>query len=72
LWTADSPDRDFRDNEWTSRDLPIEAGSSRASVEVPTPEQGYRSYLIEATLTSSTGRDYKLSTEARVTPDGLR
>ena len=31
-----------------------------------------RAYLIEAGLTTSTGQEYRLSTEARVTPDGIR
>jgi hypothetical protein len=34
------------------------------------PETGFRACLIEAELTSPTGQAYKLSTEARVTPDG--
>ena len=72
LWTADSADRDFRDEKWTSRDLGISSGSSHASTEVATPETGYRAYLVEAVLTSSTGKDYKVSTEARVTPEGIR
>jgi PhoPQ-activated pathogenicity-related protein len=72
LWTADSADRDFRDETWTSRELEISSGSSRASTEVTTPETGYRAYLVEAVLTSPTGKEYKLSTEARVTPDGVR
>jgi PhoPQ-activated pathogenicity-related protein len=72
LWTADSADRDFRDEQWTSRDLEISSGSSRATAEVTTPGAGYRAYLVEAVLASSTGTEYKLSTEARVTPDGIR
>lgn len=72
LWTADSPDRDFRNDTWTSRELEIKPGSSQAMAEVTKPEQGYRAYLIEAVLTSSTGHDYKLSTEARVTPDNIK
>jgi PhoPQ-activated pathogenicity-related protein len=69
LWTADSADRDFRNDQWTSRELPIQAGSSRAVAEIPAPEHGYRAYLGEVVLTSPTGQPYKLSTEARVTPD---
>ena len=37
---------------------------------IETPETGFRAYLVEAELTSPTGQTYKLSTEARVTPDG--
>ena len=46
--------------------------NSSASAEVEKPETGYRAYLGEVTLTSPTGQEYKLSTEARVTPDGIR
>jgi PhoPQ-activated pathogenicity-related protein len=69
LWTADSKDRDFRDETWTSRPLPIEVGNAQASATIDRPTNGYRAYLIEALLTTSSGHDYKLSTEARVTPD---
>jgi len=72
LWTAESQDRDFRNDEWSSKDLTVTQGSSKASSKVPEPESGYRAYLGEVTLRSSTGHQYKLSTEARVTPDGLR
>ncbi len=71
LWTADSADRDLRNDTWTSRDLEVKSGSSQAWVVVAAPESGYRAYLVEAMLTSSTGHDFKLSTEARVTPDDI-
>jgi hypothetical protein len=45
------------------------SGSNRASVEVASPDSGYRAFLAEVTLTATTGHVYKLSTEARVTPD---
>jgi PhoPQ-activated pathogenicity-related protein len=72
LWTANSTDRDFRDDRWTSRELEVKGGSSQASAEVPTPERGYRAYMAEVVLTSPTGQEYKLSTEARVTPDKIK
>ena len=72
LWTADSLDRDFRDETWHSRELQVTPGSSQVATQVPTPDIGYRAYFIEVVLTSSGGREYKLSTEARVTPDGIR
>lgn len=71
LWTADSADRDLRNDTWTSRDLEVKPGSSKAWVVVTAPESGYRAYLVEAVLTSSTGHDFRLSTEARVTPDNI-
>lgn len=69
LWTADSPDRDFRNDKWSSRDLDVQKGSSHAQATVGKPAQGYRAYLAEVELISPTGHPYKLSTEARVTPD---
>ena len=71
LWTADSKDRDFRNDQWTSRELEIKPGSSRATVEVTPPPQGYRAYMGEVILQASTGQTYRLSTEARVVPDDL-
>ena len=72
LWTADSPDRDFRNDHWTSRALSMPSGRSRASAEVAAPASGYRAFLAEVTLTATTGHAYKLSTEARVTPDTVK
>jgi PhoPQ-activated pathogenicity-related protein len=71
LWTADSKDRDFRDDKWNSRELEVQPGSSRASADVDKPERGYRAFLAEVQLTSPTGDLYKLSTEARVVPDDI-
>lgn len=72
LWTATSTDRDFRDDKWSQRDLEIQSGSSHASAEIAAPEKGYRAFLAEVELMSSTGQPYKLSTEARVTPDNIK
>jgi len=69
LWTADSSDREFRDKTWSSVALPSNPGK-RVQARVQTPAQGFRAYLVEAELTSSTGHKFLLSTEARVTPDG--
>jgi len=72
LWTADSADRDFRDDNWTSQQIKAKGGNRTASASVSTPENGYRAYLAEVVLTSPSGHDYKLSTEARVTPDNIK
>ncbi|MCI0744623.1 MAG: PhoPQ-activated pathogenicity-related family protein, partial [Verrucomicrobia subdivision 3 bacterium] len=69
VWTADSQDRDFRPDKWTARELGIQAGSSKAEAKIDAPANGYRAFVGEVVLTSPTGHDYKLSTEARVTPD---
>jgi PhoPQ-activated pathogenicity-related protein len=69
LWTADSPDRDLRNDKWSGTELKSNPGK-QVSARVEKPTSGYRAYLVEAELTASTGHTYKLSTEARVTPDG--
>jgi PhoPQ-activated pathogenicity-related protein len=72
LWTADSADRDFRDDKWSSRELQPMAGGQEAAAEVPAPSQGYRAYLLEASLVSPAGLECWFSTEARVTPDNIK
>ena len=71
LWTCDSKDRDFRDETWTSRELPS-APSSRAVGRVQVPASGYRAMMGEALLTTPRGHDFKLSTQVRVVPDNLK
>jgi PhoPQ-activated pathogenicity-related protein len=70
LWTATSKDRDFRDDKWVSSDLGAPAGAASVTATVDAPAEGYRAFLVEAELGTSTGQSYKLSTEARVVPDG--
>jgi PhoPQ-activated pathogenicity-related protein len=69
LWTANSADRDFRGDRWSSVSLPCNPGS-HVLAKVNTPEKGFRAFMVEAEVTAATGETYKLSTEARVTPDG--
>ena len=71
LWTANSADRDFRDEKWTSRELEIQPGSSQASADVSKPAAGFTAFLAEVELTAPTGHSYKLSTQVQVTPDGV-
>ena len=69
LWTAVSTNRDFRTITWSSADLAAPS-LSHVTAKVEKPETGFRAYLVEAEMKASTGDDYKLSTEARVIPDG--
>jgi hypothetical protein len=72
LWTADSKDRDFRDEKWSRQPVAGTDDGKGAVAQVPRPAVGFRAFLLEATLVSSTGQEYRLSTEARVTPDSVR
>jgi PhoPQ-activated pathogenicity-related protein len=71
LVVADSRDRDFRNDLWIARPLQG-ALSDRAVGRIRRPVTGYRAALVEATLTSPAGHDYKLSTQVRVVPDNFR
>src|SRR5256714_7714560 len=55
LWTADSEDRDFRNDKWSSKEIKAKGGNRAASASVDTPETGYRAYLAEVVLTSPSG-----------------
>ncbi len=68
LWTASSPDRDLRNDRWSGVEVPSNPGR-KATATIERPAEGYRAYLMEAEFTTKTGHTYKLSTEARVTPD---
>jgi len=69
LWTADCADRDFRKAHWTAQPLTAVPGGHEAGASVSAQATGYRASLIEASLVSPTGHEYRLSTEARVVPD---
>src|SRR5437867_1021366 len=49
LWTANSTDRDFRDDKWSSLGLPSNLGT-HATAHIETPAHGFRAYMIEAEL----------------------
>jgi PhoPQ-activated pathogenicity-related protein len=72
LWTADSADRDFRNDKWTSQELEVKPGSARAESDVQKPATGYRAFMGEVTLTNRFGREYKLSTQVQVVPDDVK
>ncbi|HWQ93264.1 MAG TPA: PhoPQ-activated protein PqaA family protein [Clostridia bacterium] len=70
IWTASSEDRDFRDEKWSSSELGTKGGKA-AQATIRPPREGFRAYFIEAELAAPTGGTYRLSTEARVIPDGV-
>ncbi len=72
LWTADSPDRDFRNDKWTSQELEVKPGSALADADVAKPASGYRAFMGEVILTNRFGHEYKLSTQVQVVPDEVK
>jgi PhoPQ-activated pathogenicity-related protein len=66
LWTADSEDRDFRDELWSSGDLDVPDHSSVSST-IDYPETGFRAFYIDLKYTDLNGRDYTISTRMFVT-----
>src|SRR5262249_11400583 len=69
LWTADSSDRDFRDDKWSSTEL-HSSSTKHVVAQIQKPHNGFRAYLVEAELMGTGGEPYKISTEARVIPEG--
>jgi PhoPQ-activated pathogenicity-related protein len=70
VWVADSLDRDFRDDHWAAQPAKVEAEKTvRANLKAP--DSGYRAFFGEILLTAPDGHSFKLSTEARVSPDGV-
>ncbi len=72
LWTAESATHDFRKATWSSQALPVTRDGREAAAAVQLPASGYRAYMVELTLTASTGADYKVSTQVQVVPENVQ
>ena len=72
LWTADSTDRDFRNDRWSSKDLEVKPGSAVADTDIEKPATGFRAFMGEVILTNRFGHEYKLSTQVQVVPDEVK
>lgn len=66
LWHADSRDRDFRNDAWTSRKLDI-SHVSHVSVVEPYPASGYHAFYVDLIYTDPNGGEYTVSTRAFMT-----
>jgi PhoPQ-activated pathogenicity-related protein len=51
-WTSHSADRDFRNENWTSRELELQPGSSQARADAPKSAPGFTAFLAEVELTA--------------------
>jgi len=61
LWSADSQDRDFRDEVWSSTGLDA-LDNSKVNTTVKYPETGFRAFYIDLKYSDLYGRDYTKST----------
>lgn len=66
LWSADSQDRDFRDEVWSSADLDA-INNSIINTMVSYPETGFRAFYIDLKYTGLNGTNYTKSTRMFVT-----
>jgi PhoPQ-activated pathogenicity-related protein len=68
LWTADSPDRDFRDDEWTAMVLDVSDHTS-VNITVNYPNTGYRAFYIDLEYIDLNQGNYTVSTRMFVADD---
>lgn len=68
LWTADSEDRDFRDEHWSSSELSIDnPGIVHTSVDFP--DNGFKAFYIDLEYPDANGGNYTISTRMFVSDD---
>ncbi len=68
LWTSNSDDRDFRDNEFTSKTITHENGSE-IQVNISYPDAGFRAFYIDLLYPDTNGDIYSKSTRMFVTDE---
>ncbi len=68
LWTADSDDRDFRDENWSSSELTIDnPGIVHTSIDFP--ESGFKAFYVDLEYPDANGGNYTKSTRMFVSDD---
>ncbi len=65
VWSADSEDRDFRNEAFTSRSLGVEH-KSEVSATVPLPKSGFRAFYVDLKYQSPNSGSYTVSTRVFV------
>jgi len=61
LWSADSEDRDFRDEIWSSVDVEYQ-DKNYIETEVDIPDSGYRAFYLDLKYSDTMGEAYTIST----------
>lgn len=71
VWSAEAPERDFRQAQWTAREME-HSGDGAYQAMIEAPETGYRAYYAELVYEVEPGVNMGLCTEMRVLggPDG--
>ncbi|HET7116996.1 MAG TPA: PhoPQ-activated protein PqaA family protein [Hanamia sp.] len=63
LWYANSDDKDFRNEQWQSRDLHT-SHKAKIKTSEPFPAKGYRAFYLDLKYKDANGGDYTVSTRA--------
>lgn len=66
VWHADSQDRDFRNDQWTSNDTRI-SGKKKIKITEALPQSGYRAFYVELKYKDVHGNPYTVSTRVFMT-----
>jgi PhoPQ-activated pathogenicity-related protein len=61
LWSATSEDRDFRNEVWTSKNIPS-FGNKTVDIQVNSPSSGFLAFYIDLTYSDLNGEEYTKST----------
>ena len=61
LWSANSQDRDFRDDTWSSDILEV-SDNSAVNTTIEYPEAGFRAFYIDLEYTDINQGNYTIST----------
>lgn len=62
LWSADSPDTDFRNDKWLSKEIVIRKKSGSLTVAPTYPASGYRAFYVDLKYKDPNGGEYTEST----------
>jgi len=61
VWSADSKDRDFRDEQWESEALNVEK-IKEVKTQLSYPAHGYKAFYMNLKYTDPNGEEYVKST----------
>ncbi len=68
VWSADSEDRDFRDEEWVGKSLNVK-NIEEVKVDVDYPKSGYKAFYLDLKYTDPNGDEFVESTRMFVADD---